>query len=57
MSGSTNKSSDDRIAERQRTGTLTPPSKPLPLELLRTPPPRAEQSVLDAVIEEREDER
>ena len=57
MSGSTNKSSDDRIAERQRTGSLTPPSKPLPLELLRTPPPRAEQSVFDAVIEEREDGR
>ena len=55
MSGRTNKTGDDRIAELQRTGSLTPPSKPLPLELLRTPPPRAEQSVLDSLMEERED--
>jgi hypothetical protein len=57
MSGSTNKADDDRIAELQRAGRLTPPSEPLPLQLLRTPPSRAEQSVLEALSEEREDGR
>ena len=57
MSGSTNKTDDDRVAELQRTGSLTPPSRPLPLELLRTPPPRAGPSLLDALIKERRDGR
>lgn len=45
---------DDRIAQLQRAGIVTPPSEPLPLDVLRTPLPRAGHSVLDALLEERE---
>ena len=45
---------DERIAQLQRAGTITPPSEPLPLDVLRTPLPRAGHSVLDALLEERE---
>lgn len=48
---------DDRIAALLRNGIVTPPSEPLPLELLRAPLPRAGHSVLDALLEEREDGR
>jgi prevent-host-death family protein len=45
---------DDRIAQLRRAGIVTPPSEPLPLDVLRTPLPRAGHSVLDALLEERE---
>lgn len=48
---------DDRIAQLQRAGQLAPPVDPLPLDLLRSPAPRATASVLDALLEEREDGR
>lgn len=48
---------DDRSARLQRAGVLTPPTEPLPLDLLRRPPPRASRSVLDAMLEERRDGR
>ena len=57
MSGSTNTTDDDRIAELQRATGRTPPREPLPLELLRTPPPLADHSVLEALIQEPEDGR
>jgi prevent-host-death family protein len=48
---------EDRVAQLQRTGQLAPPVDPLPLELLRSPAPRASTSVLNALIEEREEGR
>lgn len=48
---------DDRIAQLQRAGIVTPPSEPLPLDVLRAPLSRAEHRVLDALLQEREDDR
>jgi antitoxin (DNA-binding transcriptional repressor) of toxin-antitoxin stability system len=48
---------DDRLARLHRSGVLTPPAQPLPLEILRQPVPRAAHSVLAALIEEREEGR
>ena len=48
---------DDRLALLQRAGLLVPPADPMPLELLRSPAPRARSSVLDALLEEREEGR
>ena len=48
---------EDRVAQLQRTGQLAPPVDPLPLDLLRSPAPRASASVLDALLEEREEGR
>jgi prevent-host-death family protein len=48
---------DDRIAQLQRAGIVTPPREPLPLELLRTPLPRGEHGVLDALLQERAEGR
>lgn len=48
---------DDRIVELQRAGIITPPSEPLPLDLIRTPLPRAEHSVVEALLEERTEGR
>jgi len=48
---------DDRIVQLQRSGVLTPAVEPMPLELLRSPAPRASSSVLEALLEEREEGR
>lgn len=48
---------EDRVVQLQRTGQLAPPVDPLPLDLLRSPAPRASASVLDALLEEREEGR
>jgi prevent-host-death family protein len=48
---------DDRIVQLQRAGLLSPPVDPMPLELLRGAAPRAGTSVLDALLEEREEGR
>jgi prevent-host-death family protein len=48
---------DDRIAQLQRDGLLVPPLEPVPLDLLRSPAPRASSSVLEALLEEREEGR
>lgn len=48
---------DDRIVQLQRAGIITPPSEPLPLDLIRTPLPRAEHSVVEALLEERTEGR
>ena len=48
---------DDRLALLQRAGLPVPPADPMPLELLRSPAPRARSSVLDALLEEREEGR
>lgn len=48
---------DDRIVQLQRAGVLAPAVEPMPLELLRSPAPRARSSVLDALLEEREEGR
>jgi hypothetical protein len=44
----------DRLTELQRSGQLAPPVDPLPLDLLRSPAPRSIESVLDALLEERQ---
>ena len=48
---------DVRIAELQRAGIITPPSEPLSLDLVRTPLPRAAHSVVEALLEERAEDR
>jgi prevent-host-death family protein len=48
---------EDRVVQLQRTGQLAPPVDPLPLDLLRSPAPRASASVLDALLQEREEGR
>lgn len=48
---------DDRIAQLHRAGIVAPPSEPLPLDVLRAPLPGVEHSVLDALLQEREDGR
>jgi len=48
---------EDRIVQLQRSGQLSPPVDPMPLELLRSAAPRAGTSVLDALLEEREEGR
>ena len=48
---------EDRVVQLQRTGQLAPPVDPLPLDMLRSPAPRASASVLDALLEEREEGR
>jgi prevent-host-death family protein len=48
---------DDRIAQLQRDGLLTPPLEPMPMELLRSPAPRPASSVVDALLQEREESR
>jgi prevent-host-death family protein len=48
---------DDRIVQLQRAGIITPPSEPLALDLIRTPLPRAEHSVVEALLEERAEGR
>jgi prevent-host-death family protein len=44
----------DRVAELQRSGQLAPPVDPLPLDRLRSPAPRSIESVLHALLEERQ---
>lgn len=48
---------DDRIAQLQRDGQLLPPVEPMPLDLLRSPVPEASSSVLEALLEERKEDR
>jgi prevent-host-death family protein len=48
---------DDRIAQLQRDGLLAPPVEPMPMDLLRSPAPHADLSVLEALIEARETSR
>jgi antitoxin (DNA-binding transcriptional repressor) of toxin-antitoxin stability system len=48
---------DDRIAQLQRAGIITPPSEPLSLDLVRTPLPRAAHSVVEALLEDRTEGR
>jgi hypothetical protein len=48
---------DERIAQLQRDGLLVPPTAPMPLDQLRSPPPPAGCSVVDALLEERDETR
>jgi len=48
---------DERIAQLVREGLLVPPTEPMPLDLLRSPLPPASCSVIDALVEEREEAR
>ncbi len=44
---------DERLARLERDGLLLRSTRPMPLELLKRSPPKAERSVLDALLEER----
>jgi prevent-host-death family protein len=48
---------DERVAQLQRAGIVAPPSEPTPLDLLREPLPGARKSVLEALLQEREEGR
>ena len=48
---------DERIVQLQRAGAVVPPADPMPLDLLREPLPGARQSVLEALLQEREETR
>ena len=48
---------DERVVQLQRAGLVVPPSEPMPLDLLREPLPSARQSVLEALLQEREEGR
>lgn len=45
--------SEDRLARLEREGLLRRATQPIPMELLRAPAPAAQQSVLEALLEER----
>ena len=47
--------SDGVLARLERDGLIQRGSKPLPMDLLRNSPPAAEQSVLEALLAEREE--
>ena len=44
---------DAHLARLIASGAVRPPRRPFPLELILSPPPKAERSVLDALLEER----
>ena len=48
---------DERVVQLQRAGLVVPPAESMPLDLLREPLPSARQSVLEALLEEREEGR
>ncbi len=47
----------DRLARLERAGLMRRSTKRMPLELLRSPAPKARQSVVEALLEERRDGR
>ena len=53
----TNQIGDERLAQLEEQGLVKRAAKAMPLDLLRSPPPRAEDSVLEALIEERREGR
>lgn len=48
---------DGRLARLEAAGLIRRPTRPLPLKLLKSPPPAAGQSVLQALLAERAEER
>jgi prevent-host-death family protein len=48
---------NERLVRLEREGLLRRPKGPIPMKQLRTAPPRAKQSVLEALLEEREEGR
>ena len=48
---------DERVVQLQRAGLVVPPAEPMPLDLLREPLPSARLSVLEALLQEREEGR
>lgn len=51
------KTPDERIEQLVAASLARAPTKPLPIKLLSTPPPKSEESVLAALIEDRRDGR
>ena len=48
---------NERLARLEREGLLRRPKGPMPMKELRFEPPRAKRSVLEALLEEREEGR
>lgn len=48
---------DERVAQLHRAGIAVPPAEPMPLDLLREPLPGAQRSVLEALLQERQEDR
>jgi len=48
---------DGRLARLEAAGLVRRPTRPLPLKLLKAPAPDSRQSVLQALLEERAEER
>ncbi len=48
---------DARIARLEAAGIISRPQQEPSFEFLRTPPPQARRSVLEALLEERDEER
>ena len=48
---------NEQLVQLEREGLLRRPKAPIPMKQLRITPPRAKQSVLEALLEEREDDR
>lgn len=48
---------DARLARLEAAGVLSRPKGPMPMDLLREPGPRPAKSVVEALIEERRDDR
>jgi prevent-host-death family protein len=55
--GASSSTDDERLARLEAAGIITRPTRPVPLDLLKTPPPRSKQSVLAALLEERAEDR
>jgi antitoxin (DNA-binding transcriptional repressor) of toxin-antitoxin stability system len=48
---------DDRLARLERAGLLRRARSPLPIEMLRSPAPKARTSVVQALLDERREGR
>ncbi len=48
---------DDRLAKLEEDGLLLRASRPVPIDILKSAPPKSSESVLAALLEERQQDR
>ncbi len=48
---------EDRLSRLARDGLVQRSTRPVPMDLLRSPPPRSKHSVLEALLQERQEGR
>ena len=48
---------DDRLAKLEEDGLLLRASRPVPIDILKAAPPKSSESVLAALLEERQQDR